>query len=986
MAKKKLLPIISLILLFTLVFGFHLLALDKKDIQEIQQAIKAKGANWTPGENWVTQLSREEQKKLCGELSEKPDPADVNFIELPMRNDMPPSFDWRNNNGNWVTPVTNQGGGCGSCWDFSAVAQVEAWWKIYNANLDSMIDLSEQFVLSCSDGSCSGWSTALALKFIRENGVPLETCMPYQADDTIPCGNACSDWQSQAITFPGWGYITLDEPIVENIKNAVYLHPVSVSFDVYQDFYSYTGGVYQHVYGDYDGGHAVLIVGWEDENECWIIKNSWGPAWGDHGYFRIKWGDSGMGDYVPFIWDEVINEPSLQITQNKINLSLTIGDSVTENITLKNSGSKQLFYFAADYQIDFNFHVDDYNSYDGASWWCGDPELNGYNNHWLDYLDTPELNLSTTASPKLTCMVKWAMENPAGATDADPAYDGWDGCNVMISSDGGKTFEVLNPVTPAYNCQSLWSFGHPDQGWDFGPGIAGWGGLSSGWKPAEFDLTAYKSDQVVIRFALASDQAYCGLDDANLKGYFVDQIEVADGATVLFQNNGDDNGDMEVSGLSDQSIADWITLSQSAGTIPPNDSSKIGVTINTRDLSQGKYSGLIYLSSNDTTTGFLSVNLSMDLVKPQHDLAITQVWLPGENIPILFPVEPGAEISNEGLSDETNFSVICQVLDQGTLVYSDTALVSSQLAGETKIVTFKPLLVSESGELEFSITLENLVDDYNAYNNSFVTLTTVSNLVDGFETATGLWSFQGGWGITNSMQGYQSEYAAHVTGGNLPYPHNMDAYMTFLPGFDLSPVNKLTLKFWTRYITELNADICYVEASGDQVTWTKLDSLSGNHFSQWTQREVGLTNYITSGYEKVWVRFHFVSNASIAMAGLLIDQVEIYPQNPTDVAEKKETNIIPEEWQLSQNYPNPFNLGTNFLYNMPESGDVKLTIYNINGEVVRNLLQQKQSAGSHSIDWNGRDNNGNVVGSGVYLYKLEVKGKYVNSKKLILLK
>lgn len=791
MKTKIQFKISSLLLIAAMLVSFQFAAFATDEITQIQQAIQAKGAKWTAGENWVTKLSPEERRRLCGAILEHPDPSEVTLLTLPKIDNLPSKLDWRDNNGNWVTPVTNQGN-CGSCWDFSAVAQVETWWKIYNANLDSMPDLSEQFVLSCSEGGCDGWSISGALEFIRINGVPSESCFPYQADDTIPCTDACADWQDETMTFPGWGYITLDEAIVDNIKNAVYRHPVSASFEVYEDFYSYSGGVYEHVFGDYEGGHAILIVGWNDEEQSWICKNSWAANWGINGYFRIKWGNCGIGVGIPFIWNEVIGEPSLNIPDNTINVSLTVGDSVVEYVTVNNIGSKVLEYSCIDYEVD-QFHSDSFNSFDDVSWWCGDPDIGGYNDHWLKYLETPAIDLSSTSAPKLSFMVNWSMEDPAGT---DPPWDGWDGCNVWVSTDSGNTFNVAEPITPLYTCQSLWSFGHPEQGWNFGEGIAGWAGLSGGWQSAEFDLTSFIADKVIIRFALASDLAYCSIDDASLQGYFVDEIKVADGTTTLFENHGEDNGDMVRYTFGDGSLAHWMSLSNGAGMIQPNESKEMGVVINTRELTPGNYEGKIIILSNDTTQASAKISLFMNLVAPQHDVAIKDVWLPGESIPILLPIEPGAQILNKGLNDEANFDVICEVSKNGQISYSDTAHVESLLSGESKIVKFDPLILQEAGELEFAITLENLLDDYNDYNNSINSTSTVSNLVDGFETETGFWLMEGGWAIT-AMGKHSGNYAVHVNGGTVPYPNNMDALMTFLPGFDLSQIEKATLKFWT---------------------------------------------------------------------------------------------------------------------------------------------------------------------------------------------
>ena len=961
----------------------QLFSSEQEDLLKIQQAIQAKGAKWTAGSNWVTKLSREEQKRLCGAIMEKPDPSDAKLLSLPQNNNLPAKFDWRDNNGNWVTPVTDQKQ-CGSCVPFAAVAQVESWWKIKNANLDSMPDLSEQFVLSCGEGSCNGWWLSGAFEFIMNSGVPSESCLGYLADDTIPCDNVCPEWQSEAITIPGWGFVTLEEAIVENIKNAVYLHPLSVQFIVYSDFHSYSGGIYEHVWGEEDGGHTVLIVGWDDKEQSWICKNSWGPSWGVNGYFRIKWGDSMMGPYSPFIWDEVITEPSLALSTNDVDFSLTVGDSVVNYVTVNNKASKTVEFFANDYEIDINFkfHPDNFNSFDGLSWWCGDTNIGGYSDHWLQYLETPVIDLSSATLPKLNFMVNWSMEDPAGT---DPPWDGWDGCNVWISSDSGKTFNVATPVFPEYTCSSLWSFGHDEQGWKFGENIAGWAGLSEGWKLAEFDLTPFISENVIIRFALASDLAFSTIDDVNLKGFFVDEINITDGYSIIFENKGEDNGDMKFNGFGDSRSADWLSIINGCGTLASNSSTELGIVVNTKNLSQGIYGGVISFTTNEINQPLNEISLTLDLSQPQHDIAIKDVWLPGESIPILFPVELGATVVNKGQNNHTNFDVLFMATDQGQPVYNDTTHVDILHVDETRTIKFDPVLFTEPGDLDFSISLLNLTDDYNDYNNTVVSSSQVSNLIDGFEVPTDLWAFRGGWGLSN-MGGSSGNSCAHVNGGNLPYDHNMNAIMTFVPGIEISEIDKLTLKFWARYLTEQDKDICFVEASGDQTNWTQLYSLTGKGFGRWKQHEVGLRSFIEAGYEKVWFRFRFVSDGENSFVGVLIDDIEVYIANPTDVKTQAENTALPTEWKLSQNYPNPFNMDTNFSYSLKETGEVKLTIFNVNGKGVRYLVNQRQSAGTHVVSWDGRDNSGNVVGSGVYLYQLKVRGKFFNTRKMILLK
>ena len=86
-----------------------------------------------------------------------------------------------------------------------------------------------------------------------------------------------------------------------------------------------------------------------------------------------------------------------------------------------------------------------------------------------------------------------------------------------------------------------------------------------------------------------------------------------------------------------------------------------------------------------------------------------------------------------------------------------------------------------------------------------------------------------------------------------------------------------------------------------------------------------------------------------------------------------------------QNYPNPFNLETIINYNLSNPGMVNLSIYNIKGELIKTLLNEKEKAGERSVLWNGKDNYQKQVSSGIYLYKMKA-GKYTSTKKMILLK
>lgn len=315
-------------------------------VKEIQRAIAEQNAGWSAEENKFTAMSAEERRRYVGAIPVRPEDirADL-LLSLPTVEILPDSFDWRDNNGDWVTPVKDQGQ-CGSCWAFSAVGQVESWWKIRQGDPTKNIDLSEQFLLACSDaGNCEqGGRMDESLEFIQHNGIPYESDLPYKAVSNVPCSDTKPGWENHAIYIPAWGYVTLAQAHVDNIKSAVVRHPLSVSFEVFDDFYSYQYGVYEHVYGESSGWHAVVIVGWNDREESWIVKNSWGSSWGDAGYFRIKWGDSSLGRFAPYIWDET---PTvfLVATPEAIKVELTYGDIDTLQLSIYNAGPDAAHFF-----------------------------------------------------------------------------------------------------------------------------------------------------------------------------------------------------------------------------------------------------------------------------------------------------------------------------------------------------------------------------------------------------------------------------------------------------------------------------------------------------------------------------------------------------------------------------------------------------------------------------------------------------------------
>jgi hypothetical protein len=200
-----------------------------------------------------------------------------------------PTFSWHDVGGlDWMTRVRSQGT-CGACFVFASVASIEGMvkWLIRDPNLE--IDLSEQSVIACiSMGSCdSGGYAEEVGHHIKTEGITDERCYPYiQADGR--CSDLCADHADRTSRITDWHMSILpwDD---DEIKAQLSVGPMVVDMKVYEDLYGYSSGVYSRSASAAElGWHSVTLVGWDDSDFSWIVKNSWGSAWGDGGYFKIS--------------------------------------------------------------------------------------------------------------------------------------------------------------------------------------------------------------------------------------------------------------------------------------------------------------------------------------------------------------------------------------------------------------------------------------------------------------------------------------------------------------------------------------------------------------------------------------------------------------------------------------------------------------------------------------------------------------------------
>jgi C1A family cysteine protease len=265
-----------------------------QELESIQQAIHSRGAKWIAGDTSIARLSLAERSMRARLIKPRHTGQEkLLTAHLEQAASAPASLDWRNINGqNYVTPIRNQGS-CGSCWAFASAAALEASRLITANTPNTDLNLAEQILVSCSGaGDCNGGYINTAADFMRNVGLPVESCYPYTGTNGT-CSNACANYQSSTYKILSWNWVTTtSNTTVDSLKSAVYTYgPLLTTMDVYSDFSYYHSGVYTYTSGGYLGGHAVLIVGYDDPGQYFTVKNSWGTGWGESGYFKIGYSE-----------------------------------------------------------------------------------------------------------------------------------------------------------------------------------------------------------------------------------------------------------------------------------------------------------------------------------------------------------------------------------------------------------------------------------------------------------------------------------------------------------------------------------------------------------------------------------------------------------------------------------------------------------------------------------------------------------------------
>jgi len=254
------------------------------------------GLSWRAGVNELTDQRSEEVPKgynkalghsrragsALGLAKPKPNAKKIDVADLP------DSVDWRESG--VITPVKNQGG-CGSCWAFSGTEALESHIAIATGTL---FTLSEQEYVSCVEnpdecggtGGCMGATMELLFQHAVDNGIATEWTYPYTSyyGDSGNCTSSLSSVAS--IT----GYTMIESNNYDELMEAVATKgPIAITVDA-STWSSYSGGIYAGCNQESpELDHGVQLVGYGTDNgeDYWLVRNSWGPTWGENGYIRL---------------------------------------------------------------------------------------------------------------------------------------------------------------------------------------------------------------------------------------------------------------------------------------------------------------------------------------------------------------------------------------------------------------------------------------------------------------------------------------------------------------------------------------------------------------------------------------------------------------------------------------------------------------------------------------------------------------------------
>ncbi|MCK9209697.1 MAG: immune inhibitor A [Ignavibacteriaceae bacterium] len=371
-------------------------------------------------------------------------------------------------------------------------------------------------------------------------------------------------------------------------------------------------------------------------------------------------------------------------------------------------------------------------------------------------------------------------------------------------------------------------------------------------------------------------------------------------------------------------------------------------------------------------------------------------------------------LKNKGLSDAANVSFSLITDPSKVTAFNATATLANLKSRESYtndsgfVFVLSPTL--KNGET-VQIVLATALADVPMASDTLTLTVGTANIVFKDTSLTPLTK----WNITSNVaQKWDATTSTYISAPNSftdspngVYANNSTVVMTFKDSINLSNISNPKLSFWTKFDIENDWDCGVVEVSSDKgKTWIAVGGKYANYAAgqgrqttlnspvydgtrqNWVKEEIDLKQFAG---KQIKIRFSLLSDEYLQKDGWYLDDISIITfDDITSLSEKG--NLQPDEFKLSQNYPNPFNPGTVINYQLAANSFVTLKIYDVLGNEIATLVNEQQSAGRHTAQFevknkqvsSGVSAKGGYA-SGVYFYQLRA-GNFVETKKMILLR
>jgi hypothetical protein len=235
---------------------------------------------------------------------------------------------------------------------------------------------------------------------------------------------------------------------------------------------------------------------------------------------------------------------------------------------------------------------------------------------------------------------------------------------------------------------------------------------------------------------------------------------------------------------------------------------------------------------------------------------------------------------------------------------------------------------------------------------------------------------------------------SNITGALKDMANNTLATMSGTGSLTVDPEVIVQLKMFIDYLditpVELSSFTAVVSDQAVLLNWTTASELNNQGFD--IERSTSTQNWAKIGYVPGFGTtterraYSFVDkNVSTGHYNYRLKQIDFDGTFAYSDEVGIEVDFTPSKYELFQNYPNPFNPTTTIQFQVPEAGNVSIVIYDMLGQVVKELFVDNVQAGNYSVDWNGVNNAGLKMSSGSYIYRMTA-GEFVQSKEMILLK